>query len=244
MTSSRFNSNSTYRDSESWCVDKLWADVSGFAATCKHLDSRSLSYRVIKRGFDILFSVVVIVLGIAPGILLSLAICLDTHSTPFYCQERIGQYGKSFRIIKFRTMVAGADDVECFLSPEEVEEWKREGKVDNDPRITALGRFLRKTSLDEIPQCINVLFGQLSVVGPRAVTKDELRNYGEDVAKVLSVPQGVTGRWQCGPRNSATFSNGTRQKEELAYVEGASLKTDALIIKRTVSVMLVEKTGR
>ena len=143
-------------------------------------------------------------------------------------------------------MVADADDVEKYLSPEQVEEWHRERKVKDDPRITKLGRVLRQTSLDEIPQFINVLAGQLSVIGPRAITYEELGHFThEQQVQVLAVPQGITGAWQSGPRNLATFDNGLRQKIELAYARGANLKVDWRVFFKTFSVMFGKrKTGR
>ena len=107
-------------------------------------------------------------------------------------------------------MVADADDVEKYLDAEQLMEWKRERKVTNDPRITPLGKVLRRTSLDELPQFLNVLKGDMSLIGPRAITITELEHYGADVALLLSVPQGVTGAWQAGLRNEASFENGER----------------------------------
>ena len=141
---------------------------------------------------------------------------------------------------------ADANDVEKYLSPEQIEEWHRERKVTNDPRITKLGRVLRKTSLDELPQFFNVLAGQLSVIGPRAITYEELGNFThEQQVQVLAVPQGITGAWQSGPRNLATFENGLRQEFELAYAKGASLKADWKVFFKTFGVMFgKKKTGR
>lgn len=215
-----------------------------FAAACRQADKRSLAYRAIKRAFDIAFSLASLIVGLVPCLLLSLIISIDTQSTPLYRQERIGRCGKPFRIVKFRTMVADSDNLERYLSDAGLAAWKGEGKVENDPRITRFGAFLRKTSIDEFPQFVNVLLGQLSVVGPRAVTELELKNYGPEVVRLLSVPQGVTGRWQCGPRNDALFSDGSRQAIELSYVDDASLRVDARIITKTIRVMLLEKSGK
>ena len=163
-----------------------------------------------------------------------------------YSQVRVGKNGRPFRIYKFRSMVADADDVEKYLTPEQLVVWNRERKVDNDPRITKVGKFIRKTSLDELPQFLNVFVGQLSIIGPRAITFDELENYTpEDCAKLLSVPQGITGAWQAGPRNQATFKNGNRQRVELSYVDGASLNKDLEVFLATFGVMFGKnKTGR
>ena len=155
----------------------------------------------------------------------------------------IGKDGKPFRILKFRTMVADADDVEKHLSAEQIEEWKRERKVEDDPRITRLGGFLRRTSLDEIPQFLNVVAGQMSVVGPRPITSDELVHFGDDAARLLSRRPGITGFWQCGLRNGATFESGERQRIELEYVDVAGPAADVHIIFSTLDAM-IRKTGR
>lgn len=216
-----------------------------FASVCRSLDGRSLGYRFAKRAFDIAFSAAVIAVGLIPCALLSVAISADTKGSPIYSQERVGRLGRPFRIYKFRSMVADADDVEKYLDEGQLEEWRRERKVTDDPRITPLGRVLRSTSLDELPQFLNVLLGQMSVIGPRAITYDELAWYGEDAALLLSVPQGVTGAWQAGPRNEASFENGVRQRVELAYVKNARLGEDARIAFATANVMFgKKKTGR
>lgn len=217
-----------------------------FAAESRALDSRSFGYRFVKRTFDIAFSACVCVVGLIPGVILCAFIAADTKGAPIYAHERAGRFGRPIHVLKFRSMVADADDVEKYLTPEQIEEWHRERKVTNDPRITKLGRVLRKTSLDEIPQFINVLAGQLSVIGPRAITYEELGNFThEQQVQVLAVPQGITGAWQSGPRNLATFENGLRQEFELAYARGANLKGDLRVFFKTFSVMFgKKKTGR
>lgn len=185
-------------------------------------------------------------MALIPGTVLCAFIAADTKGAPIYAHERAGRFGRPIRVLKFRSMVADANDVEKYLSPEQIEEWHRERKVTNDPRITKLGRVLRKTSLDELPQFFNVLAGQLSVIGPRAITYEELGNFThEQQVQVLAVPQGITGAWQSGPRNLATFENGLRQEFELAYAKGASLKADWKVFFKTFGVMFgKKKTGR
>ena len=217
--------------------DGLAPGTDGFAEVCRALDGRSLGYRVAKRLFDIAFSAVVIAVGIIPCAVLSVAIAADTKGSPIYSQERVGRLGRPFRIYKFRSMVADADDVEKYLDAEQLAEWRRERKVTDDPRITPLGRVLRRTSLDELPQFLNVLKGDMSLIGPRAITYDELSEYKEDAALLLSVPQGVTGAWQAGPRNEATFENGERQRIELGYARNASFREDARVFLVTFGAM-------
>lgn len=226
-------------------LNGLVPGTDGFADACRALDGRSLGYRVTKRAFDIAFSAAVIAIGIIPCAVLSVAIAIDTKGSPIYSQERVGRLGRLFRIYKFRSMVADADDVEKYLDAEQLAEWRRERKVTDDPRITPLGRALRRTSLDELPQFINVLAGQLSIIGPRTITRAELDHYGSDAALLLSVPQGVTGAWQAGPRNEATFENGERQRVELEYARHAGFREDARVFLATFGAMFgKERTGR
>lgn len=204
----------------------------------------SKAYRACKRAFDIAFSLCVVAVGLVPGLVLSAFIARDTGGSPIYTQERVGMGGRAFRICKFRTMVADSDDVEKYLSPEQLEAWRRERKVDDDPRITPLGRVLRKTSVDEMPNFVNVLKGDMSVIGPRAISRDEVGHFGDDQGLLLSVLPGITGLWQVGDRNEATFENGTRQAIELDYVRRASLGLDARIFLATFGAMFVRRTGR
>lgn len=211
--------------------------TDGFAEACSARDRRPLGYRVAKRAFDIAFSAVVVVVGLVPCALLSVAIAADTKGTPVYSQERVGRLGRPFRIYKFRSMLADADDVEKYLNADQLAEWRRERKVTDDPRITPLGRMLRRTSLDELPQFLNVLKGDMSLIGPRAITYDELGEYGADAPLLLSVPQGVTGAWQAGPRNEATFENGERQRIELGYARNAGFREDTRVFLATFGAM-------
>lgn len=233
------------RSSAEHNIISLRPGTDAFADACRKLDCRPLGYRFTKRAFDIAFSAVIIVVGFIPCALLSIAIAFDTMGSPIYTQERVGRLGSPFRIYKFRTMVADADDVEKYLNAEQLAEWHREHKVKDDPRITRLGRVLRRTSLDELPQFLNVLAGQLSVIGPRAITYDELAHYGINATLLLSVPQGITGAWQAGARNDATFETGERQEIELGYARNASLHEDARVFLATFNAMFGKgRSGR
>lgn len=214
-----------------------------FATECRRLDRRPPTYRLAKRVFDVAFSAFVITVGVVPCLLLAAAIALDTKGSPLYSQVRAGRNGLPFRLYKFRSMVADADNVEKYLTEEQLAAWKRERKVCDDPRVTRLGRFIRKTSLDELPQFINVLLGNISVIGPRPITYDELAEFGNDVALLLSVEPGITGAWQCGPRNEASFDNGRRQAIELSYVRDACVRLDATIFFSTFRAMFGRRTG-
>lgn len=220
---------------------------TSFEAVSRELDQRPLGYRVIKRAFDVSFSLLVVVVCVVLlpiTLIVLLATCISTKGFPIYVQERVGRFGKPLKILKLRTMVADSDNVEKYLSPEQMRQWRRERKVDNDPRITRLGAFCRKVSLDELPQFLNVLAGQMSVIGPRPITLDELGCFGDDAALYLSVPGGITGLWQSGPRNEANFENGERQRVEIEYVRTASLVVDLGIFFQTFIAMFGKRTGR
>lgn len=218
-----------------------------FGALCKELDRRSLGYRAFKRVFDFVFALLVIVVGFIPGVLLSIAIAIDTKGSPIYSQERIGKRGKPFRIYKFRSMVKDSDNVEKYFTPEQLEAWKRERKVEDDPRITKLGSLLRRTSIDEIPQFINVLVGQLSVIGPRPITAEELMQHFSqtECCELLSIRPGITGLWQATDRNSASFKSGRRQEIELQYVRRCNISMDVKCFIGTFGAMFgKDATGR
>ena len=179
-----------------------------------------------------------VAVGLVPGLLLCVAIRLDSPGCPVFSQERVGLGGRSIRVLKFRTMVADAHEhPERYMTPEQLETWRREQKLDRDPRVTRVGQVLRRTSLDELPQFLNVLKGDLSVIGPRPVTEAETREFGPARAEFLSVKPGITGWWQVTARNGATWETGERQMLELFYVRHASLALDLRIFVRTFKAM-------
>lgn len=164
-----------------------------------------VGYLVAKRVFDIVFSAGVCLVLAVPVAVACVAIRVDTPGKPFFRQERIGQGGKKIYIFKLRTMVSDAHDhPERYMSSAQLETWRREQKLDDDPRITRVGRILRRTSLDELPQFLNVLSGDLSVIGPRPVTLEETYEYGDAREEVLSCKPGITGWWAVTDRNGST----------------------------------------
>lgn len=136
--------------------------------------SGTLGYRFVKRLFDLVFSLMAIAILFIPVGLVCVLICLESPGNPLYTQERIGKNGKVIKIFKLRSMVADAGNVQKYLNFEQLHQWEIERKVDNDPRITKVGQFIRKCSIDEMPQFLNVLNGDISVIGPRPITRDEL----------------------------------------------------------------------
>lgn len=197
-----------------------------------------VGYRFIKRTFDVVFSGVVCLVGLIPSAIVCAAIVADSPGSPIFRQERVGQDGKRIGIYKFRTMVADAHEhPERYMTPEQLAQWEREQKVDDDPRITRIGRVLRNTSLDEIPQFLNVLLGDLSVIGPRPVIQAETLEFGDEREEFLSVKPGITGWWQVTERNDATWENGRRQELELYYVRHASLALDLRVFAKTFKAL-------
>lgn len=188
--------------------EELKLGTPEFAARCKEVDSRSFGYRLVKRIFDIVFSLCVIVAGFIPGLILSIAIMVDTKGSPIYSQVRVGRGGKLFRIYKFRTMVADSDDVAKYLSGEKLDQWKRERKVENDPRITPLGRKLRHTSLDEMPNFLNVLIGDI----PLRILKTR-PEFSEKSMGAFALPaKSSTNKGKAFSQVVSCFANGLRMR--------------------------------
>lgn len=202
-------------------------------------------YLAAKRAFDIVFSAGVCIILAIPVAAACVAIVADTPGKPFFRQERIGQGGKKIYIFKLRTMVSDAHEhPERYMTAEQLTRWEREQKVDDDPRVTRVGRFLRHTSLDELPQFLNVLTGDLSVIGPRPVTLEETYEYGDAREEVLACKPGITGWWAATDRNDSTWESGMRQARELFYVRHQSLGLDARVFVKTLKAMFVDRTGK
>lgn len=235
---------SEYLETTSGAVDVILPDES-VAELGERGVAGGLGYRFVKRAFDIAFSALVIAVLVIPVAILCLVIVLDSPGAPFFRQERIGKGGRPIRIWKLRTMVADAhENPGRYMTGEQLETWMREQKLDDDPRVTRVGRLLRRTSLDELPQFVNVLVGDLSVIGPRPVTLEETYEFGDERGELLSVRPGITGWWQATERNAATWANGRRQELELYYVRHASLALDARVFALTLRAMFVERTGK
>ena len=195
-------------------------------------------YLACKRAFDIVFSAGVCVIAAIPVAIASAAIAIESPGKPFFRQERIGQYGKPIRIFKLRSMVADAHtNPQKYMTPEQYAVWKREQKLDEDPRVTKVGRVLRRISLDELPQFLNVLTGDISVIGPRPVTLEETYEFGNARDEALSCKPGITGWWAVTDRNNSTWESGERQGRELFYVRHQSFGLDARIFVKTFKVM-------
>lgn len=191
----------------------------------------------IKRGIDVIGAVVGLVVA-APVIAgLAVWICLDSPGAPVFAHRRIGLGGRTFKCLKLRTMQLGAEDL-LKADPELYEEYRRNHfklPEDRDPRTTKLGRFLRKTSLDELPQLWNVLRGDMSLVGPRPVVLDELQVYEHAVDLLLSVRPGLTGAWAVSGRHGVGYPE--RCAIELSYIRNWRLAEDVRILAKTVRLV-------
>ena len=196
-----------------------------------------------KRPFDIGFSIFAIGVSLPITIPIAIAIKLTDGGNIIYGHERVGKDGKKFKVLKFRSMYMDADKkLKEILKndPKAKEEWAKTFKLKNDPRITPIGKFLRKTSLDELPQFINVLKGEMSIVGPRPVVEEELIKYYKDKAKMYkSVKPGVTGYWQVEGRSDTDYNERIEMDEY--YVNNQSFLLDLKIILKTIKVMFSGK---
>ncbi len=192
-------------------------------------------YPGVKRVLDVVLSLVAMVVLLP--VFLPVAILVKLDGGPvFYAQTRVGRGGKPFRVYKFRSMKPGAERLEDFLTPEELAEYRKEYKLVKDPRVSKVGSFLRKSSLDELPQMLNIIKGDMSLVGPRPLLESELRgNYtDEQRQQLLSVRPGLTGYWQAMSRNESSYITGQRQQQELYYIGRVSFLMDVKIAFMTV----------
>lgn len=199
-------------------------------------------YPRIKRVLDVVVSVMAL-LVIWP-VMLVVAVLVKLDGGPaFFAQSRVGRHGRLFKVYKFRSMKKGAERLEEMLTPEELAEYSKEYKLQNDPRVSKLGNFLRRSSLDELPQLWNIIRGDMSLVGPRPLLPSELTgNYTpEERQKLMSVRPGLTGYWQAVARNESSYATGERQKQELYYIGRVSFWMDVKIILMTVERVITGK---
>ena len=194
--------------------------------------------RKSKRAFDITFSLFLIIFFAPLALIIAFLVSLDGGPVLFG-HVRVGAEGRKFCCWKFRSMYVNADEILRALlasDPEAREEFERDHKLRNDPRITRLGRLLRKTSLDELPQLFNVLTGSMSLVGPRPIVEAEIPRYGSSFRAYCDCRPGMTGLWQVMGRNNVSY--GRRVQLDRIYARYSSMKTDLLILLRTVVIVL------
>ena len=197
----------------------------------------SLLYYALKRLIDIILAVVGVVLLLPVFLVIAICIKLDDGGDILYFREMIGLRGRNFTILKFRTMIPDAD---AYLEqhPELKLEYEKNMKLDDDPRVTRLGRFLRRTYLDELPQLFNVLTGHMSLVGPRSLPVRELALYGEYAQTRLTVKPGVTGSWQVSENRYSSYAK--RILLDMQYIDNRSFFLDLIILLKTLKVLIVQ----
>ena len=207
-----------------------------------HFGIRRKMYLVFKRIFDILVSSFCLVLLSPVFLIIMILIKLDSKGDVFYKHKRIGKNGEYIYLYKFRSMYVDSKEKleELLKDPKIKKEWEENFKLKNDPRITKVGNILRKTSLDELPQLLNIFKGDMSLIGPRPVIDGEIEKYGKNKDKFLSVTPGLTGWWACNGRSCTSYED--RIKLELYYVDNMSILLDIKVIFKTI-IAVIKRNG-
>ena len=197
-------------------------------------------YSVTKKSMDLIISFIGLILLIPVFLILAILVKLDSKGPVFYAHTRKGKNRSDIKIYKFRTMYSNSDEIFESFSDEQKEEYYKNFKLDNDPRVTKVGDFLRRTSLDEIPQLINVLKGDLSLVGPRPIVEKEICKYGQYADKLFSVIPGITGYWQSHGRSDTSYEE--RIEMDMYYIDNRSILLDIKVMFKTV-ISVIKKEG-
>lgn len=206
----------------------------------KNALTKKTPYKVFKRIMDVVLSSIGLIVLLPVFAIIALAIKIESKGPVFFKHTRIGKNGKIIKIYKFRSMVQNAEELIKKFTPEQMKEYKENYKLTNDPRITKVGKVLRKTSLDELPQLINIIKGDLSIIGPRPVVQDELEKYGANAEKFLSVTPGLTGYWAANGRSCTSYDQ--RIEMELFYVDNLSFKMDMKVFFKTI-LSVIKREG-
>ncbi len=211
----------------------------------RDLSARHAGRRGLKRAFDIVLSLVALVFLSPALLLIAVALLVVDGRGIIFRHKRIGRDGRPFYCLKFRTMRKDADKVLNQLlasDPARLQEWRETQKLKSDPRVHWLGKYLRITSLDELPQLVNILKGEMSIVGPRPILAEELEHYGQHVHCYLTMTPGLTGLWQVSRRTDTSYEQ--RVQFDVEYYNNWSLRTDLVIIIKTVGVVLFAQNER
>ncbi|MDR2542600.1 MAG: undecaprenyl-phosphate galactose phosphotransferase WbaP [Treponema sp.] len=226
-------------------ISSIWMSVRDFSGVLGIDTSNKLKFSfnlLIKRILDITLVVIGGLLILPFILLIALLIKITSPGPLFYKQKRLGKNGKHFNAYKFRSMAVDADEKLKKLletNPELKTEWEKTHKLLNDPRITGIGKLLRRTSIDEFPQIINILKGEMSIVGPRPIVDEEIEKYGEDFLRVFSTTPGLTGMWQVSGRSDADYQD--RVAYDIYYMQSWSVWLDLWIIFKTFGVVIFGK---
>ncbi|QLY79143.1 sugar transferase [Clostridium intestinale] len=197
-------------------------------------------YAILKRIFDVVSSTLLLIILSPLFLILIVLVKLDSKGPVFFGHKRIGYKGETISVYKFRSMVQNAEEVLRNFTPEQKAEFEKNFKLDDDPRVTKMGAFLRKTSLDELPQLINIIKGDMSVVGPRPIVQKEVVKYGKYADKLFSVKPGLTGFWQANGRSDTTYDE--RVQMDMYYIDNRSTLLDIKILFKTV-IAVIRKEG-
>lgn len=211
----------------------------------KKSGNKKIIYLFIKRLFDIFVGIIGLLFLIPISIIVKIINLVNKDYAPiFYSHIRIGKNGKEFKLYKYRSMKPNADELLKQLLKDEkyAKEWRENQKFENDPRITKVGKILRKTSLDELPQFINVLLGHMSLIGPRPLIKGELDEHNGNHELYESVKPGITGWWACNGRSTTTYKE--RLELEYYYAKNFSLWLDIKCIFKTIKAVLERKGAK
>ena len=198
--------------------------------------ARKKVYLAIKRLIDIIGSLIGIILLSPLYIIIAILIKFDSPGKVVFGHTRKGKGGKDIKVYKFRTMYSNASEIFESFTPEQKEEYYKNFKLDNDPRVTKLGGFLRKTSLDELPQLFNILKGDMTIIGPRPIVEKEVEKYGDKAEKLFSVVPGLGGYWQANGRSDTTYEE--RVEMDMYYIDNMSFWLDAKILFQTAISVL------
>ena len=193
-------------------------------------------YLIVKRTIDILGALIGLVLLSPIFLIVAIAIKLDSKGPIIFGHNRKGLHGKDIKVYKFRTMYENSQEIFNNFTKEQKEEFYKNFKLENDPRVTKIGDFLRRTSIDELPQLINILNGSMSIVGPRPKVQKEIDLYGDYANKLFSVVPGLTGYWQANGRSDTTYEE--RIKMDMYYIDNRGFWLDFKIIIKTFGSVL------
>lgn len=197
-------------------------------------------YRYMKRLLDIVLSLFFLLILFPIMWVIALLIKIDSKGPVIYTQERMGIYNTKFRMYKFRTMVKDADKLIDYMPKDIKKEYLKAYKLDNDRRVTKVGKFLRKSSLDELPQFINVIKNDMSIIGPRPIIYEELKRYNKNIPTLLSVKPGITGNWAVCGRSNISYKK--RMELELYYANEVCFILDLKIFFKTI-YCVIKKIG-
>ncbi len=221
-------------------IDPRVFQVLGARATNGHMSPRARSiYQLSKRAMDISVALVMLLMALPLFLLLAALVKVTSKGPVFFAHRRLGKNGRQFDCLKFRTMIADAEE-RLKADPNLRQQFEEKFKLDDDPRITPLGKFLRRTSLDELPQLFHVLMGEMSLVGPRPIVQNELSKYSIYANKLLTVKPGLSGLWQVCGRSDTTYPQ--RVIMDMHYIDHRSFTLDLQLLLLTASAV-VKKSG-